>query len=200
MSTRTVIGTCFHFDGTPWTGGIITFSLLEPFEISNGFYPKETHSLTLDANGAFSIALGVPDTGTAAYMIETPDHDMYKVHIAAGAPTTLQTLLTVAGSSVAQSDLQTLLDQYSVLAITNKTATYNIEDTDEVVRCDGTFTVTLPAATGSGAVYIVKNIGTGTITLAAQSGETIDGDASVAIVPTDWYTVIDAAPAVWNVI
>lgn len=200
MPTRTVTGTCYHIDGTAWAAGVIKFSLLQPFETSTEVYPKETHSETLDASGAFSTELGVPDTGTAEYLIETPDNLGYVVYIADGAATTLQTLLTIAGTSVSQSDLQTLLDQYSVLAITNVTDTYAVLTTDDVIRADGTFTVTLPAATGTGAVYIVKNIGTGTITLAAQAGETIDGDASQTIIAEGWKTVLDAAAGVWDVI
>ena len=200
MPTRTVTGTVLHPDGTGWAGGIVKFILITPFETSTEVYPAEAYSETLDANGAFSITLGVPDTGTAHYVVLTPDNIAHTVYLEDGAATTLQTLLTIAGTSVSQSDLQTLLDQYSVLAITNVTAAYDVLTTDDVIRADGTFTVTLPAATGTGAVYIVKNIGTGTVTLAAQAGETIDGDASIAIGAEDWRTVVDAAAGVWDVI
>ena len=200
MPVRTVTGTCYHADGTPWAAGVVKFSLLNPFETSTEVYPAETHSETLDAQGAFSITLGVPDTGTALYKIHTPDNLAYTVYLADGAATTLMSLLTLASTQVEQNAVQTLIDANNVLTITSTTAAYDVLDTDNVIRATGTFAVTLPAATGSGSVYIVKNVGVGVITLAAQAGETIDGAASVAIVALDWYTVLDAASTVWNVI
>jgi hypothetical protein len=49
--------------------------------------------------------------------------------------------------------------------------------------CDGTFTVTLPAASGitAGKEIRIKNMGTGTITIARSSTDTIDGQASAAL-------------------
>lgn len=93
MTTRTVTGTVYHIDGTAWSGGVIKFILTEPFETSTEVYPRETHSETLDANGQFSITLGVPDTGYASYIIRTPDSADYKVNLASGAATTLVALL-----------------------------------------------------------------------------------------------------------
>lgn len=44
-----------------------------------------------------------------------------------------------------------------------------------VIICNGTFTVTLPAAVNSGATFWIKNIGVGVITIDAGVGRTIDG-------------------------
>jgi len=69
-------------------------------------------------------------------------------------------------------------------AITTKTANYSISSTDSVVLCDatgGSLTVTLPSAAGiSGRQYSIKRTSSGanTVTLATQSGETIDGAAT----------------------
>lgn len=47
---------------------------------------------------------------------------------------------------------------------------------NELVVCNGTFTVTLPAsASNSGKTIDVKNIGTGTVTVDGNASETIDG-------------------------
>lgn len=64
------------------------------------------------------------------------------------------------------------------------TSTYAILTTDSVIDCiSGTFTVTLPTAVGMvGKTYIIKNSGTGFITLATTSAQTIDGDASGSII------------------
>lgn len=63
---------------------------------------------------------------------------------------------------------------------TSQTTTYSAPaGTGElVVLCNGTFTVTLPAASsGTNQLFTVKNIGTGVITVEASSGD-IDGASS----------------------
>lgn len=60
-----------------------------------------------------------------------------------------------------------------------KTADYTLANTDLV--CDvtsGSPTITLPTAgLGSGTMFIIKNSGAGTVTLATTSSQTIDGAA-----------------------
>lgn len=67
--------------------------------------------------------------------------------------------------------------------LVQKTGAYVITSTDFTVECtSGTFTVTLPTAVGiNGRIYVVKNSGAGTITLAADGAETIDGSATQPI-------------------
>ena len=61
-----------------------------------------------------------------------------------------------------------------------KSTAYTIGDEDYFVDCtSGTFTITLPTAVGvSGKIYIVKNSGSGTITVATTSSQTIDGSST----------------------
>ena len=99
-----------------------------------------------------------------------------------------------------QESLQALIDAYNKFNIVTVTNTYVVLDTDEEVRCDGTFTVTLPAATGSALGYAIKNIGTGTITLAAAGSDTIDGEATQTILTLDAITVVDADAGVWDIL
>jgi len=63
---------------------------------------------------------------------------------------------------------------YGYLAIT---ALRTLDVTDHVVNCtSGTFTVTLPTAVGiKGREYVIKNSGTGVITIDGAGTETIDG-------------------------
>lgn len=64
-----------------------------------------------------------------------------------------------------------------------KTSTYSIAATDYTVDCtSGTFTVTLPTAVGrTGQDYVIKNSGSGTITVATTSAQTIDGASSISL-------------------
>lgn len=58
------------------------------------------------------------------------------------------------------------------------TTTYTVLESDCVVECDGTFTVTLPADPGTGKHYVINNQGAGTITVNVASSGTINGSAS----------------------
>jgi hypothetical protein len=64
-----------------------------------------------------------------------------------------------------------------------KTANYTLLTTDYTVECTAnSFTITLPTAVGvAGQIYNVKNSGSGTITIATTSSQTIDGKASGVI-------------------
>lgn len=81
----------------------------------------------------------------------------------------------------------------TTLPFTNQTSTYVIDNNDCVVNCtSGTFTVTLPTAVGiEGQFFIIKNSGTGVITIDANGSETIDGALNkVMAVQYEAYYVI----------
>lgn len=86
--------------------------------------------------------------------------------------------------------------------IVTKTANYPIIATDDVVLCNGTFTVTLLTAVGrAGKAFKVKQVGTGTVTMASTSAQTIDGAAagSTLVLPNDSYT-FESDGANWIVV
>jgi|ERR1700741_1183598 len=76
------------------------------------------------------------------------------------------------------------------LPATTKTSTYEITASDYVVRCNGTFTTTLPTAVGrADKIYIIKNIGSGVVTLATTSSQTIDGVTTQTVLSGNWIMV-----------
>lgn len=68
-----------------------------------------------------------------------------------------------------------------------KTGAYTVVAADKgrVLRCDGTFTLSLTSAAllGDGFAFAVLNEGTGTITIDPNGGELIDGAATKAVSP-----------------
>jgi hypothetical protein len=86
--------------------------------------------------------------------------------------------------------------------VTIQTTTYTVLSTDNLVVCNSTtaFTVTLPAASGSGKIYHIKNINSGTVTLEGNSSDTIDGDLNVPIIQWDDVSVIDYAANKWVIV
>ncbi len=92
-------------------------------------------------------------------------YDKVDALLAGSSPATLE----VGGSFKADTGF--------ILSIVSKTANYTTLSTDDIVNCTAnSFTVTLLTAVGrSGRAQTVKNTGTGTITMAATSSQTIDG-------------------------
>ena len=86
------------------------------------------------------------------------------------------------------------------LRIRTATTTDTILSTDDVILCNGTFTITLPASTGSGKVYNVKNIGTGITTLEGNLSETIDGELNISLDQYEGVTIIDSGTGVWYIL
>lgn len=92
---------------------------------------------------------------------------------------------------------------WSAFALTTETTNYAMAALDGIVLANGAITVTLPDVTLANVVigkrHTVKNIGTGTVTVAPAAG-TIDGAASLAMTVqyssldfvtdgTNWFTV-----------
>lgn len=72
--------------------------------------------------------------------------------------------------------------------------------TDYVYLCTGTMTLTLPTAVGNTNRYTVKRVGSGTITVATTSSQTIDGSTTAAL--TVQYQTLEfiSDNANWNII
>jgi hypothetical protein len=85
----------------------------------------------------------------------------------------------------------------TTIPYTGVSATYGVQNTDCVVNCTAnTFTVTMPTAVGKeGQYFIIKNSGTGIITIDGYNSETIDGQATkvMAVQYESYYIVSDNA-------
>jgi hypothetical protein len=86
------------------------------------------------------------------------------------------------------------------LSITNVTSAYSVTASDYTINCDGNFTVTLTTAVSiAGRIYVVKNSGLGSITVAAQAGEDIDG-SSTQILPSKSSITLQSDGSNWIII
>lgn len=77
----------------------------------------------------------------------------------------------------------------SINSISADTTAGATAGTDYVYLCTGTITLTLPDATTNTNLYTVKNVGTGVITIATTSSQTIDGSTTITL-PVQ-YTSVD---------
>ena len=97
-----------------------------------------------------------------------------------------------SGAKVRQSELT-----FEYNAITTATTLVtntigNVGNCHALVECtSGSFTVTLPTAVGCvGYQFVIKNTGSGTITLATTSAQTIDGASTQSISQYNALTVV----------
>ncbi len=76
----------------------------------------------------------------------------------------------------------------SINSVSGTTSAGSTANTDYVYLCSGTFTITLPTAVGNTNLYTIKNVGTGIITIATTSSQTIDG-VTTQVLPTQYGSV-----------
>lgn len=76
--------------------------------------------------------------------------------------------------------------------LTGITASYSIKESDYLIDITGnTITVTLPTAINiNGKNYVIKNRGTGVVTVGTTSGQTIDGSSSKTLNNNDSIEVV----------
>ena len=88
-----------------------------------------------------------------------------------------------------------------ITTITTVTTTATIST--PYTRCNHAstpFTVTLPAATGSGTIFMIKNIGAAVVTVDGNASETIDGATTITLAQYSAVTLVDAASGAWDII
>ncbi len=157
-----------------------------------------TNQLSLKANlvapvftGPVTIASGgltITGGGTSTYMRGDGSAASFVngVRAATVSGGTSSVALIASGNTIDNAiwQIQNQVKASSAFAI--KTASYTAVAADNTLACNGTFTLTLPS-TGivAGKRYLIKNTGTGKITIIVSSGGTIDGAPSFEIL-TQW--------------
>ena len=100
MNTRTITGTIVRPSGDGWSNATLTFRLTRRFAVDTDVVLPERVTATTDADGAFSVDLAVPSTGTASYEFTAPSGGSSPtIYLAAGAPIELSVLLASYGAS-----------------------------------------------------------------------------------------------------
>ena len=103
--------------------------------------------------------------------------------------------------NVELDNLRRDLNKYvSKIVVSSLTADATLNAQDELVLCNGTFTVTLPPASGSeGKIYYIKNIGSGTVTIDGNSSETIDNATTKDLFQLEYVQIVSDNTEWWIV-
>lgn len=130
-------------------------------------YTRATSDFYIDST---EIDLLVQDTtGTSTSLIKEKNDFVYLQHHESG----------VGGNPQLRLETKGFLFTTGAISLPYNSGASNatLGATDYTYNClSGTFTVTLPTAVGiTGRIYVIKNSGAGTITIATTSSQTIDG-------------------------
>lgn len=88
-------------------------------------------------------------------------------------------------------------------AVNAQTSTYTVQTSDagKIIRCTGTFTVTLPelATVDTGWPVVVLNAGTGAITIDGDASETINGSATQVLAAGE-FAILSSDSSDWTML
>ena len=126
--------------------------------------------------------------GIAKYIYLTDNGDVYGTwaNVEFGAGTSSADAATLAGAGLLAVGA-TLNQSHPVSSITVSQAFVNADRAKTYVWTGGVNTVTLPlsSAVGNNWFFLIKNAGTGTLTVSGSGGEFIDGAATKGFAPTE---------------
>ena len=171
--------------------GINLNSLLNGETVSNNHlinndggnvYLNACRGVTID--GGYVDAGAIELAGTFDRFNYIKDVYSYTTGFTLIATTAQRAWLRISGCMTGTQAFPTYNDGIVNHAYVAKTGTYTISAvTDYTIDCTAnTFTVTLPTAVGiQGQLFVIKNSGSGTITVDTTSSQTIDGGSSITI-------------------
>jgi hypothetical protein len=89
----------------------------------------------------------------------------------------------------------------SINSISSNTPAGSTSGTDYVYLVSGTTTITLPTAVGNTNLYTIKRVGTGVVSIATTSSQTIDGSSSPIIINVQYVSIdLISDGTNWNII
>jgi hypothetical protein len=192
-ASETVAGVIEIATNTEAGAGTATDKALVPSNVSSlSLASSQVSGLaTVATTGAYSDLSGTPTLGTASALdVGTSASNVVQLDGSARLPAVDGSQLTNLPSG----------GGFTYSAITADPAPA-VKDTH--YSCTGTFTITLPAVSGTtaGDQIRVKNIGTGTVTIDGASSETVDGATTFAM-DVQWsaVTLVSNGSTGWEIV
>jgi hypothetical protein len=106
------------------------------------------------------------------------------------------------GVGLSQEEYEATGAHTFLMPMTTYTATQTLDDTVVGVICnkETAMTINLPAASGGGRIYYIKNIGAGEVTVDGNSTDLIDGVETQSLLQWFAITIVDYAANKWVII
>jgi hypothetical protein len=164
-------------------GGTPTKALLAATSLTLGW--TGTLSVARGGTGGGSATAGFDNLSPLTTLGDTLYHDgTHNVRLAGNTTATKKFLSQTGNGSISAAPSWSTIPasglSYSYVAVTG---TYSVLASDYYIDAtSGTFTITLPTAVGaSGQTFVIKNSGTGVVTVATTGGQTIDGGSTAVL-------------------
>ena len=168
------------------TGGTFTLTGLTDTFVTGGTYSGSTIIFTNNSGGTFDVT-GI--TTSSAFT---------------GGTVTGETIFTggLTANTISATTYQNLPPSLvkSINSVSGNTNAGNNQSTDYIYFASNTITITLPTAISNTNSYVIKNVGTGTITINTTSSQTIDGSLTALIKVEYLSLTLISDGANWNII
>jgi hypothetical protein len=191
----------------PYTGAtqavnLGTFNLTANSIIKQG----GTSSEYLMADGSVTTGASISlttlgDSGSSTFIAGVLNVPTYSLSGLGGVPTSRE--LTINGTTydlTANRSWTISASGKSINIVSINTVAGSTPSTDYVYLASSTINITLPTAVGNQNLYIIKNVGTGVITINTTSSQTIDGSLTAPIRVQYLSLTLISDGANWNII
>lgn len=181
---------------TNFTGGLTanTFSATTYFNlpkdvfVTGGTYNNGTVTFTNNSGGTFNVSGFSTSTGTSFTGGTVSGATNFTDGLTANT-ISATTYLNLPASSVK-----------SINSVSGNTNAGSNQNTDYIYFATNTITITLPTAISNTNSYVIKNVGTGRITINTTSSQTIDGSLTALINVQYLSLTLISDGANWNII
>jgi hypothetical protein len=128
---------------------------------------------------------------TASYVANAQTSSYVLQAVSASFATTASFALNSGGGGISRS----------VLSVAVNTSAGSTVSTDYIYLASNTITITLPTAASNTNRYTIKNVGTGVVSIATTSSQTIDGSSSPITINTQYVSLdLISDGSNWNII
>lgn len=194
------------------TGAGTTVSMTNSFDGSGNYHLLRSAGTLITAGDNYTTSSGTLTPRGNADMLDGLHATSFEPALTAGTSLqyyrgdkTWQTLNSLAVPELTNlyyTDTRAKDAAHFINPVITTGASYSITTADRVLIYNRATagTVNLPAATGSGVWYDIKNINTGNVTVQCNGAETLDGSNTQTLYQWDGIRIVDYAAGVWIVV
>lgn len=168
----------------------------------NGNLANTSGDVTISTSGAVTSLTTTGTSGVATLISTVLNIPNYTYTLPTASASVLGGVKVGTGLSISSGVLSSTITQgvtRNISSISANTTAAASSTIDYIYKCTATLTLTLPTAVGNTNRYTVKNTGSGTVTIACNGVEQIEGASTIAVAAsnsvdifsdnTGWYVI-----------